>query len=85
MTVANRAYVLLKHAGGPNGSESLVTAVWRRHKVFMLLKILMQLPKLFRADGRAYFAGVVQGVRESMGFRRSMPLGVTRPISTQAQ
>lgn len=61
MEVLNRAYVLLKHAGGPQGSAALTSAVWRWHLAFTALKLLSSLPQMHRAEGRARFAGALTG------------------------
>lgn len=72
MTVFNRAYVLLKHAGGAQGSPRLVRAVWRRHRLFMAMKVLSQLPGLRRADTRVRLAGILDGVRGAFALRRDL-------------
>lgn len=65
MEVLNRAYVLLKHATGPCGSGALANAVWRRHRVFAMLKLLTLCPKIGHFDGRKHIAGVLDGQRRS--------------------
>ena len=71
MEVLNRAYVLLKHAGGPLGSPALAARVWRWHLMFTTLKILSDLRRVHRQEGRARLAGAWAGLRGSMALRRA--------------
>lgn len=65
MEVMNRAYVLLKHANGPQGSVRLFRAIRWRQRLFVAIKLMHCLLAVGRAGGRARLAGVLTGRRQA--------------------
>ncbi len=62
MEVLNRAYVLLKHAGGPCGSRLLARRVWRMHLWFTVLKLALTAPKAGQKAERDRLRGAWKGL-----------------------